>query len=243
MTNFAALDRVRIVLSRTSHPGNIGAAARAMKTMGLRRLYLVRPRVFPHADAAAFASGARDLLDHAVVCDGLDEALAGTVLAVASTSRRRDLGHESVDCREACARLLAQAQSGTDVALVFGTERTGLTIDEASRCGLTATIGANPDYPSLNLAQAVQVFAYELRMAAGTHASAAPGAGRPATHDEVEHFHRDLEQTLYATGFVDPDRPGRMTRRLRRLFARSRLEHSEVNILRGLLRAIRTKLE
>jgi tRNA/rRNA methyltransferase len=243
MTKSAALDRVRIVLSHTSHPGNIGAAARAMKTMGLERLYLVNPRLFPDADADAFASGARDVLERAVVCSGLDEALAGTVLAVASSTRRRDLAPETLDCRSACARLLADAQAGGEVALVFGTERTGLTMDEVDRCGLVAAIPANPAYPSLNLAQAVQVFGYELRMAAGA-VEIPPGiAGSLATHESVERFHRDLERTLFEVGFVDPDKPGRIAQRLRRLFGRARLEKQEINILRGLLRAIREKVE
>lgn len=243
MANSAALDRVRIVLSHTSHPGNVGAAARAIKTMGLGRLYLVKPRNFPHADADAFAASADDVLHRAVVCDSLDEALAGTVLAVAASIRQRDLSHETVDCREACRRLMADAEGGGEVAVVFGTERTGLTIREVNRCGLIAAIPANPEYPSLNLAQAVQVFAYELRVATLSANGPAQQTVSVASHEKVESFHRDLEQTLYDTGFVDPAKPGRMMQRLRRLFARSRLEKQEVNILRGLLRAIRRKLE
>jgi tRNA/rRNA methyltransferase len=214
-----------------------------MKTMGLERLYLVEPRWFPHADADAFASGARDVLERAVLCGSLQEALAGTVLAVASTARQRDLGPEPLDCRAACVRLVADAQAGGDVALVFGTERTGLTIEEVDRCGLIAGIPANSAYPSLNLAQAVQVFAYELRMAAVVAQPAPAGVDDLATHDAVEFLLRDLEQTLYAVEFVDPAKPGRIAQRLRRLFARARLERQEVNILRGFLRAIRGKVE
>ena len=237
----AALDRVRVVLCETSHPGNIGAAARAMKTMGLSRLVLVKPKHFPHADADAFASGALDTLREAVVCDSLDEALAGTVLAVAATSRHRDLTHEVVDCREACKRLVQDASHGA-VALVFGPERTGLTIRDVNKCQLIAAIPANPDYASLNLAQAVQVFAYELRMSAGGTAPRPPGNSEAATHQEVEGYYRQLEDVFQASGFLDPQRPKRLMQRMRRLFARSHLEKEEVNILRGFLRAVRDRM-
>ena len=232
----AALERVRVVLCETSHPGNIGAAARAMKTMGLSRLVLVKPKHFPHADAEALASGALDVLRAAVVRDSLEEALAGTVLAVASTSRHRDLTHEVVDCREACKRMV-QVASHDEVALVFGPERTGLTVRDVNKCQLIAAIPANPDYASLNLAQAVQVFGYELRMSAGGMAPPVPQSSEPATHDEVEGFYRHLEEVFHASGFLDPQEPKRLMQRMRRLFARSRLEKEEVNILRGFLRA------
>ena len=233
----AALDRVRVVLCETSHPGNIGAAARAMKTMGLSRLVLFKPKHFPHADAEAFASGALDVLREAVVCDSLDEALAGTVLAVAATSRHRDLTHEVVDCREACKRLAQDALRG-EVALVFGPERTGLTVRDVNKCQLIAAIPANPDYASLNLAQAVQVFAYELRMSAGGTAPRPRRSSEAATHDEVEGFYRQLEEVFHASGFLDPQQPKRLMQRMRRLFARSRPEKEEVSILRGILTSV-----
>ncbi len=236
----AALDRVRVVLCETSHPGNIGAVARAMKTMGLSRLVLVKPKHFPHADAEAFASGARDVLSEAVVCDSLEVALAGTVLVVASTSRHRDLTHEVVDCREACKRLVQDASHGT-VALVFGPERTGLTVRDVNKCQLIAVIPANPEYASLNLAQAVQVFAYELRMTVAGTAMPSLRNSEAATHDEVEGFYRQLEDVFHASGFLDPQQPKRLMQRMRRLFARSRLETEEVNILRGFLRAVRDR--
>jgi tRNA/rRNA methyltransferase len=241
MMTAAALERVRVVLCETSHPGNIGAAARAMKTMGLSRLVLVKPKHFPHADADAFASGALDVLRAAVVRDSLEEALAGTVLAVASTSRHRDLTHEVVDCREACKRMV-QVASHDEVALVFGPERTGLTVRDVNKCQLIAAIPANPDYASLNLAQAVQVFGYELRMSAGSMAPPVPQSSELATHDEVEGFYRHLEEVFHASGFLDPQEPKRLMQRMRRLFARSRLEKEEVNILRGFLRAFRDRM-
>jgi tRNA/rRNA methyltransferase len=243
MAELADLNRIRIVLSCPSHPGNIGAAARAIKTMGLERLYLVKPKKFPHPEAQAMASGAGDTLDAAVVCDSLEEALSGTVMAVAATVRNRELSHEVVPCREACRRLAGEAARG-DVALVFGTERTGLTIAEVNQCGLIATIPASTVYASLNLAQAVQVFAYEMRMAAVT-GDAIPTDTRvtPATYDELEHFYRHLEQVLYETAFLDPAQPGRLMQRMRRLFARARLEKEEVNILRGILSATKGKAQ
>jgi len=237
----AALERVRVVLCETSHPGNIGAAARAMKTMGLSRLVLVKPKHFPHADAEAFASGALDVLRAAVVRDSLEEALVGTVLAVASTSRHRDLTHEVVDCRDACKRMV-QVASHDEVALVFGPERTGLTVRDVNKCQLIAVIPANAEYASLNLAQAVQVFGYELRMSAGGMAPPVPQSSEPATHDEVEGFYRHLEEVFYASEFLDPQEPKRLMQRMRRLFARSRLEKEEVNILRGFLRAFRDRM-
>ena len=238
----AALDRVRVVLCETSHPGNIGAAARAMKTMGLSRLVLVKPKRFPHADAEAFASGALDVLREAVVCDSLDNALVGTVLAVASTSRHRDLTHEVVDCREACKRLMQDA-THSEVALVFGPERTGLTIRDVNKCQLIAAIPANPAYASLNLAQAVQVFAYEMSMGAGGTATPTQESSDVATHDEAEGFYRQLEDLFHLSGFLDPQNPKRLMQRMRRLFARSRLEKEEVNILRGFLRAVRERID
>lgn len=242
MTEYSRLDGVRIVLVHTSHPGNIGAAARAMKTMGLSQLALVRPKYFPHPDAEALAAGGIDVLQRATVFDSLDEALKGTTLVVGSTARSRDLPHETVDCREACRRLMSQAQTGAVVALVFGAERTGLTIEEVTRCQLMATIGAAPEYPSLNLAQAVQLFAYELRLHAG-QALAPSAAGDAATYEQLESFYAHLEEVLRELRFLDDKHPGRMMRRLRRLFARARLEQEEVNILRGVLRAIRSKVE
>lgn len=224
-------------MSHTSHPGNIGAAARAMKTMGLSRLYLVNPKSFPHADAEAFAAGATDILERAVVCATLDEALAGTVFAVASTARHRDLAHEVVDCREASGRLIAEA-GAADVALVFGTERSGLTTEEVSRCHLIAMIATDWDYSSLNLAQAVQVFAYELRMHAIGTQTYAQHDDDLATHEETEGFLGQLETAFYATGFLDPAEPKRLMQRMRRLFARSRIEKKEVNVLRGFLSAV-----
>ena len=236
MPHPSPLERVRIVLCSTSHPGNIGASARALKTMGLASLYLVSPKRFPAADADAMASGATDLLGTAIVCNSIDEALNGTVFAVACTARNRDLSHAVLTAREAGERLVREAAHGP-VALVFGPEQSGLTAQDVSRCAAFAMIPANPDYSSLNLAAAVQIFAYEVRQAAEAVASYPQQTFEAASYDEVELFFNHLERTLYDIEFLDPKQPKRLMQRLRRLFQRARLEKEEVNILRGILTA------
>lgn len=230
------LGKVRIVLSHTSHPGNIGATARAMKTMGLHRLVLVNPRRFPDPTADAMSSNALDILGGARVCDSLAEALRGTVLAVAAVGHGYEMSHEMVACREAAARIASVAGSG-DVALVFGTEASGLTADEVRLCNLAAHIPGNPGYTSLNLAAAVQVFAYEVRLALLSPALPAGKAISLATHEEIERLHRHLEEVLEVIGFFDPASAKRLLPRLRRMIARARLEPEEVRILRGMLKS------
>ncbi len=207
-----------------------------MKTMGLSRLHLVSPKYFPHSDATARASGAEDILDQAVVSATLDQALEGTVLAVAVTARRRDLSHEVHDPRETAGMLLGEAESG-EVALVFGTEMSGLTTEEVGKCTLISTIPANPVYSSLNLASAVQIMAYELWTANAPEKNSVR-EGELATFEEIEHFYRHLEETMIRTGFLDPEEPKRLMQRMRRLFSRSRLEKNEINILRGILSSL-----
>ena len=230
------MQHVRIVLSHTSHPGNIGAAARAMKTMGFSRLVLVNPKVMPEAQAEAMACGADDVLAAARVCSSLTEALSGTVLAMAMTARRRELATEPLWARAGAAELAGVAMHG-EVALVFGNETAGLSNEELAQCGRWALIPANPNYSSLNLAAAVQLVCYELRLAmlgvAPTPTVA--GAGATAMHEEVDGLMAHLEAAAITSGFLDPERPGRLMLRLRRLFARAGLEKEEVNILRGLL--------
>ena len=229
-----ALARIRIVLSHTSHPGNIGACARAMKTMGLSRLTLVNPKAFPDAEAEARASGASDLLDQAVVCQTLTEALKDTVMVAGMTARRRDLALPFCWAREGAAKLVAVAEQG-EVALLFGNESSGLSNEELSLCHLPIMIPANPDYSSLNLGAAVQLMCYELRLAAATPGEAPRNEVALATAEEIEGFHAHLEQTAIASGFLDPAQPNRLMLRFRRLFARTGLEREEVSILRGLL--------
>lgn len=233
------LQNIRIILCRTSHPGNIGSAARAMKTMGLSRLYLVAPHDYPHPSSYALASGATDVLENIAICNTLEEALAGCAFAIGFTARKRELSHEPVSAREAAAEALEFAAQ-QEVALVFGNETNGLTNEELIRCQRTAHIPANPEYSSLNLAAAVQVLAYELRMTTESDRISAKPV-KYATHDEVEGFYQHLEQTLIDIDFLDPAQPKRLMLRLRRLFTRARLQEEEVNILRGILKAIAKK--
>jgi tRNA/rRNA methyltransferase len=242
----AVLARVTIVLSCASHPGNIGSAARAMKTMGLTRLTLVAPRIFPSPEAVALASGAGDVLESARVVATLDEALADATYTLAVSARARDLGPTLTGARAGAQDLLLRAQGGEQVALLFGNETSGLSNEEVQRCQGTVMIAANPDYSSLNLAAAVQVLAYEVRMVALAEAAvpprvtATPFSSPPASYAEQEGFYRHLEQVMLATGFLDPARPRRLMPKLRRLFARAGLEKDEVNILRGILAAVET---
>lgn len=242
-----ALQTIRIVLVETSHPGNIGAAARAMKTMGLERLVLVRPADYPSAEATARASGADDVLAGARVCQSLAEAVADCVLVVGTSARERRLEWPSLT-PEACAARLLEAGGRGGVALVFGREQSGLTNEELAHCQHVVTIDANPAYSSLNLAAAVQLLCYELRKhAVDADHRARPRAepddeDRPATAAELEGFYGHLEQTLYDVGVIEPDRPKAMLmRRLRRLFYRAALSVTEINILRGILSAVQGK--
>lgn len=234
-------ETVSIVLVNTTHPGNIGAAARAMKNMGLGRLVLVNPQTFPHADATSRASGADDLLARARVCETLDEALAGCGLVIGASARMRRLGAPQLDPRQCASRIVEEARS-TEVAVLFGREHSGLTNDELSRCHYHLHIPTNPDFSSLNVAAAVQVLAYELRMAGGEDLEAEAGEpSEPAAPAErLEGFYAHLQETLVEIGFLDPNNPRIMMRRLRRLFNRARPSDVEVNILRGILTAART---
>jgi len=229
--------QTRIVLVNTSHPGNIGAAARAMKNMGLEQLWLVEPNQFPSAEATARASGADDLLANAVCVDTLDAALEGTGLVIGASARSRTLPVPMLNPRE-CAELVMNEPMETRAAVVFGRERTGLTNDELDRCHYLVQIPTNPDYPSLNVAAAVQVIGYELRMAMGIMSPRQEKTHRFATADEMELFYRHLERTLIDVKFLKPDNPRQLMRRLRRLFGRVRVNENEINILRGILTAV-----
>jgi tRNA/rRNA methyltransferase len=237
MADEAALSRVRVVLVGANHPGNIGGAARAMKTMGLTRLVLVNPKRFPDPEADARASGATDVLSAAAVHATLDEALAGTRLAIAVTARPRDLALPMLDAAQAGALCATEAAQG-DVALVFGNETYGLANDEIIRCNRYARIDASPDYSSLNLAAAVQVLAHEVRKAA---VPASPRAYEPvdaANHDDVEILIARLERLLVAKGHLDPADPKRLSERLRTLLGRARLSRTEVDLLHGVIGAL-----
>jgi TrmH family RNA methyltransferase len=230
------LANVRIVLARPSHPGNIGAAARAMKTMGVSDLYLVSPRKYPHADAEAMASGAADVLHGATVCDTLPQALSGCVLAIGTSTRQRDLQASLLTPEEAARQALGEAARGR-VAIVFGNETFGLSKEELACCQALMTIPASAEYASLNLGAAVQVTTYVLRRAALEEAFAEPELDAADLAD-VERFYGHLEQTLIKIGFLNPNSPKRLMPKLRRLFSRTRLQKEEINILRGMLSAM-----
>ncbi len=232
------LARIRVVLINTTHPGNIGATARAMKVMGLTNLHLVTPKKFPDADATALASGADDLLQHAQVHDSLESALENCGLVLGTSARLRSLAMPQFDARSAAQQAMVEARQH-EVALLFGRERYGLTNEEMQRCNWLVHINANPEYSSLNLAQAVQVLSYELRMAAlgGSAPAASVPEHEPVDGLQMERFYQHLEQTLLDTGFLNPAQPKKLMMRLRRLFNRARPDQNEVNILRGILTA------
>ena len=229
--------RIRVVLVGTQHPGNIGSAARALKTMGLSRLALVAPERYPHADAVALAAGAEDVLAAASVHASLAEAVADCTLVLGCTARSRRVPLPEQGPREAAAAVLAEVGAGGEVALVFGRERTGLENEELQLCHGAVHIPANPDYSSLNLAAAVQVLAWELRMALLARAPGAPAEPRdpPASHDQLEGLFAQLAETLDAIDFHKGRAPESAMRKLRRLFLRSHLDAREVRLLRGVL--------
>jgi tRNA (cytidine32/uridine32-2'-O)-methyltransferase len=232
------LARIRFVLVETTHTGNIGAVARAMKNMGLRRLHLVSPRQPPDAEAIARASGADDLLAAAEVHPDLVSALAGCRRVIGSSARHRAVAWPLVEPPAAARLLLEEARHG-DVALVFGRECAGLSNDELARCQYLAHIPTDPDFSSLNLAAAAQVFAYELRRVWLEQADAAPAAAPRdlAPSEALEGFFAHLDQTLLDIGFADPEQSSKLGRRLRRLFQRAEPDRTELNILRGILSA------
>ena len=231
---------IRVVLVGTQHPGNIGSAARAMKTMGLERLVLVAPERFPHADAEAMAAGADDLLASATVVGSLAEAVADCALVLGCTARSRRIQLEELAPRAGAGRLLDAAAGGAPVALVFGRARTGLENHELQLCHAAIHIPANPAYSSLNLASAVQVLAYELRIATLERAGLPTGGGdghreAPASHAELEGFFAQLDDTLEAIDFHKGRAPESALGKLRRIFLRCELDSREVRLLRGVL--------
>ena len=231
-----ALSNACVVLARPSHPGNIGSAARAMKTLGFADLRLVAPRDFPSPQAEALASGALDVLQAARLFATVEEALGDVVHAVGFSARARDLSHPVRALRDAAPDILARAREGR-VALVFGNETYGLSNEELARCQSLANIPANPAYASLNLAAAVQVACYELASTAAIFAPTTEPRRNLATVQEIEGFHAQLEEAMVASGFLDPAQPKRLMERMRRLYARAGLEREEVLFLRGMLSA------
>ena len=228
---------VRIVLVETSHPGNIGAVARAMKNMAFDDLWLVRPRQFPDAEASARASGATDVLDAAHVVDDLQAAIAGCGFVAATTSRPRNHNWSVLTPRDLAGQVAALAPA-TRAALLFGSERFGLENDVLERCQALVKIPVNPLYESLNLAMAVQVLCYEVFVASARPASVSQQETPLATADELERFYLHLSEVMTEVDFHDRTGGGHLMTRIRRIFNRSALDQNEMNILRGILTAV-----
>ncbi len=232
------LENIEIILVEPSHPGNIGATARAMKNMGLSHLCLVKPKKFPDAEAVARASGATDILDNVRVVASLDEALADKILVVATSARMRTLSWPIQTVREWTQSLAASPVAGK-IGIMFGPERVGLNNEQLHQCHCHINIPANPEFSSLNLASAVQLVCYELRYA---FENVSIDIDEPevakATAGELENYFKHLEQVLYTTGFINPRQPKQLMARLRRLFLRADLDIQEINILRGVLSSV-----
>lgn len=241
------LNKIRVVLVGTSHPGNIGGAARALKNMGLKQLVLVEPKDFPSRDAVSRAAGADDVLQNALVVSSLEQALAGCSLVLGTSARDRRIPWPLVNPREAAQRCVEQMQvePDADIAVVFGREYAGLTNEELHLCHYHVHIPAVDEFSSLNLAASVQVLTYELRMAwltatqqptcmASVESTAMLGSA-PASHDALELFYGHLQSTLVDIEFLDPEKPRHLMARLRRIYGRMQLSKSEVSILRGIL--------
>lgn len=232
---------IRIVLVDTSHPGNIGAAARAMKNMGLTELHLVRPEQFPHSEATSRASGADDVLFNAKVHARFEDAIADCGLVIGTSARHRYLNWELVEPRECAARAVA-ASKARPVALVFGAERMGLTNAELALCNLLVTIPTHHEYSSLNVAMAVQVLAYEVWMLRRPESSPPPEPDVPlASSEEMTRLYAHIEAVLQEIDFQDRTGGGHLMARIRRLFNRAQVDQNEMNILRGILTAVQSK--
>jgi len=238
------LNSIRVVLLETSHPGNIGASARAMKTMGLTHLYLVSPRTFPDKRAIEMAAGADDMLENAVVVSSLKEALHGCQLILMTSARPRELDLPGLTPETAAMRM-SEMPDEANIALVFGRERTGLTNDELLHGHYHVEIPTNPAYSSLNLSQAVQIIAYEVakQVLVPTSELAPKKQEELATSEQVEQYYEHLEDVLRVIDFLKPSNPKHVMHRLRRLFNRAKLEVTEVNVLRGILKQIARSAE
>ncbi|WP_394130988.1 tRNA (cytosine(32)/uridine(32)-2'-O)-methyltransferase TrmJ [Shewanella maritima] len=238
------LSNIRVVLVGTSHPGNIGSTARAMKTMGLSNLYLAEPRVEPDGQSIALAAGASDILRDVTIVDSLEAAIADCSLVIATSARSRTLDWPMLEPREAGEKLSVQATSGP-VAIVFGRENHGLSNEELQKCNYHLAIPANPEYSSLNLAQAVQIICYETRVAhlALQNSGQEKQAEDYPLSEDLERFFVHLESTLSKTGFIIKNHPGQIMVKLRRLFTKAKVEAAEMNILRGILTSIDKKID
>lgn len=234
------LQNIRIVLVETSHTGNMGSVARAMKTMGLSNLYLVNPLVKPDSQAIALAAGASDVIGEAHIVDTLDQALEGCSLVVGTSARSRSLPWPMLEPRECGVKSVQEGQQAP-VALVFGRERAGLTNEELQKCHYHLAIAANPEYSSLNLAMAVQIIVYEVRMAFLESQKTVQPEYEDSPYplvDDLERFYQHLEQVMIHSGFIREGSPGQVMSKIRRLYTRARPERDELNILRGMLSSL-----
>ena len=238
-TNYT-FDNVRVVMVNTTEPGNIGAAARAMKNMNLSKLYLVNPKGYPSAVATARASGADDVLAGAVVCDSLEEALQGSHLVIGASARQRNIKWKQMDVVGACNEIQKTTTiEGQEVAVVFGTENSGLSNEELDLCQILMTIPGNPNYFSLNVASAIQVFAYQ-NYISNTTTEFEKSTNEIASNVELEGFYAHLAQVLEHIEYFEEKRPKELLmRRMRRFFGRAEPEKEEVAIFRGILRNIK----
>jgi len=233
--------RVKVVLVEPSHPGNIGGAARALKTMGLHRLAVVNPRRFPDPQAEWRAAGAQDVLEHVQVAGDLESVIAESHWVVGTSTRARRIPWPALSARELASEICSQTPE-TQVAILFGREASGLNNDELHRCNCHVQIPANPIYPSLNLAMAVQVVCYELYQATQGAATRSSWDRTLASQRQLDGFFEHLEGVLIASGFLDPGNPGQTMTRLRRLFLRVQLDDTEAQMLRGILRHLRPEV-
>lgn len=231
------LENIRIVLMNTTHPGNIGSAARAMKTMGLSKLYLVTPEKFPHPKANELASNAQDILDQAIVVPDIDAAIADCIFVAGTSARTRTIPWPQLTPRTFAEKTIVESSRG-EIAILFGQEQSGLTNEALHRCHAHIHIPCNPDYSSLNLAAAVQVIAYELRVASLADVTPPSWDYDLATAAQMESFFIALEKVLIQMDFLDPKAPRQLMTRLRRFFARARPDIMEMNIFRGILTSI-----
>ena len=236
------LDNIRVVLINTFHPGNIGAAARAMKNMGLSQLYLVEPEIFPSKEADSRAAGAKDLLENAIVVSSLEEAIADCQLVIGTSARtQRTFDLPLLPAREGAEQIVGEANSG-QVALVFGRETMGLHNHELQKCNIHIYIPANPEYPVLNVSQAIQLLCYEIFMAAENKSYKKVKEEYPR-QKEISLFYEHLEKVLRMTNFIVPQHEGKVLEKLRRFFNRSRPERTELNMLRGILTSVEETVE
>lgn len=238
------LEKIKIVIVEPSHPGNIGATARAMKTMDLGHLVLVNPKMFPNVNATARAAGADDLLANAQVCSSLEEAIKESKLVIGTSNRYREIPIPVLSPRTAATKIISESDIH-EVSIVFGRENNGLTNEELSQCHYQIIIPTNADFNSLNLASAVQIVAYELKLAHDSSTAAVlMGNNEPlAGNEEMKLFYQHLEKVLIDINFLNPKYPRKLMMRLVRLFNRARLLKTELNILRGILTAIESKNE